>query len=228
MYIALHCYHEGGRGQGKWIEAVAATIRDFGVPWAAVKAASIAPVALRSPWTRLPLTTIVQPLGNRKKDSITAALRQRGPQSIHEARRPNTAEYFTDGSADPQGGRCGAAFVCSARNGDEQPALAPPVTSAVRLIDYLSSTQVELTAIQIALSHAHTSHDHNVLIHTDSMTAITTLHAQHCENPHLLNGILTTAATIQDMGRCIIINWIPSHVGISGNDAADFLAKQGA
>lgn len=228
VYTALHRYHEVGRGQGKWIESAAASIRDLGVPWDTIVAASIVPAAQRPPWTELPITTLIQPLRSRKRDSVTAALRQQGLQSIHEARRPDTVEYFTDGSADPQGGRCGAAFVCTAKAGAEQLPPAPPVASAVRLTDYSSSTQAELTAIQIALRHAHTSHNHNVLIHTDSMAAITSLHAQHCENSQLLDGIITTAAAIQDMGRLVTVNWIPSHVGISGNEAADALAQQGA
>ena len=80
----------------------------------------------------------------------------------------------------------------------------------------------------MALQHARTSHSLDVVIHTDSMTAIKALQASHTENPHLTHDIHTAAAAIQNDGRTVTINWVPSHVGIRGNDDADALARQGA
>ena len=79
----------------------------------------------------------------------------------------------------------------------------------------------------MALQHAHTAHIHNTVIHTDSMTAIHSLRTQHSENIHLTHNIHTIARAMHGAGRSVTINWIPSHVGIVGNEKADALAREG-
>ena len=58
-------------------------------------------------------------------------------------------------------------------------------------------------------------------MHTDSMTAIHCLKTQASENTHQIYTIHTIANAIQDSGNTVAINWIPSHVGIGGNERAD-------
>ncbi|XP_063606451.1 uncharacterized protein LOC134781261, partial [Penaeus indicus] len=47
------------------------------------------------------------------------------------------------------------------------------------------------------------------------------------DNIYLLTTILTIAQRILAQGRRIILNWVPSHIGIRGNELADRLAVSG-
>lgn len=123
--------------------------------------------------------------------------------------------YFTDGSVDTDSGRSGAAFVY---NGDE---------SAWRLSDGCSSLQTELVAIQQATIHALRTDKSRIIIHTDSLSAVQTLQQKHFkDNIQLTSKILGSIRELQERGKQVIINWIPSHVGIQGNEAADKAAKE--
>ena len=212
------------------------------------------------PWQQQLYRTIISSLRKKKQDIVREELRQHGLQSIHEAANDQTAVYYTDGSAESQGGKASATFVCTVNNRDATTStttsnvviatttakVVNTTTAALRVTDFSSSTQTELAAIKMALEHAYTSNNHNILINTDSMTAIASLNKKHNENIHLTHSILrilcvrsmfslcgentifTTATAIQRQGRTVNINWIPSHVGIAGNEKADILAKWGA
>ena len=72
------------------------------------------------------------------------------------------------------------------------------------------------------------SQKQETLIHTDSRTAIDCLqHSSPKDNIYLLTTILTITQRILAQGRRIIINWVPSHIGIRGNELADRLAVSG-
>lgn len=240
VYTALLRHHEGrGRGQGKWINKAAALMNDYTVTWQDMRDATVPPhTQMSPPWEKPPITTTVVPLPRKKKDSIQAEARQQGLQSIHEAMNGNAAAvYYTDGSVDEQG-RAGAAFVCALRDRNENHATAAAdaagdntITTAARsarITDHSSSTQAELAAIKLAIDHAHTCHNLDILINCDSMTAITSLCKGNNENIGLTHSITTTAKAIHHVGRTVSVNWVPSHVGISGNEKADLLAKQAA
>ena len=236
VYTALHRHHEarGGR-QGKWVSKAAALMNESGVTWEVVKEATERhDTPMSPPWETTPITTNIASLRRKKKDSVQAEARQQGLQSIHQAMNGITAAvYYTHGSVDEQG-RSGAAFVCAVRNGDENhpaahaTATATTTTAAARITDHSSSTQAELAAIKLAIDHAHTCHNLNILINTDSRTAIASLCKQDSENSNLTHSITATAKAIHNAGRLICVNWVPSHVGISGNEKADLLAKQAA
>ena len=60
-------------------------------------------------------------------------LRQHGLQTIHYAANDQTAitaVYYTDGSAEPQGEKAGAAFVCTVNSRDAAAAVVPTATDA--------------------------------------------------------------------------------------------------
>ena len=123
--------------------------------------------------------------------------------------------YYTDGAADPDTGRSSSAFV---HMGERH---------MWRISDGCCSLQCELVAIQQALSHALTQTTMNITLHTDSKSAIKVLQRKrHKDNIQLTTRILGLLQELHQQGKAVTINWIPSHVGIPGNEAADRAAKK--
>ncbi len=118
-----------------------------------------------------------------------------------------TDTYFTDGSSD--GHRVGAAFV---HNGEEV---------SFRLNDSASVLDAEMMAILAALADAARNQKVPV-IHTDSMSAVKLLaKSDACGNP----AVWAIKKICERITGKPIINWIPAHVGIEGNECADRAAK---
>ena len=92
-----------------------------------------------------------------------------------------------------------------------------------RLPDNSSILTCELYAIYCSISYI-SNFDTPALILTDSLSAVEALKSAHTSKHHL---ILTIANAITRLPpNQITIQWIPSHVGIPGNDKADMLAKK--
>ncbi|KAG0719567.1 hypothetical protein GWK47_050197 [Chionoecetes opilio] len=125
--------------------------------------------------------------------------------------------YRSYGSVDPATGAAGAAFVSG------------QTTKQWRLTDGASCLQAELVAIRGALHHALESHSPHVIIHTDSKFSIQALKdTQPQDNIHLLTSTLLLAQRLAARGCKITLNWVPSHVGLNGNETADRAAKSAA
>ena len=130
--------------------------------------------------------------------------------AMHEMQNlPIGTHYYTDGSKSDS--RAAAAYVVN--------------NSAVnfRLNNDATITQAELMAILGALDHAVINHVRPI-IHTDSLTAIQILMNNKESERFLCNCILSATKYIESIP---VINWIPSHVGIEGNERADTHAKEG-
>ena len=81
-------------------------------------------------------------------------------------------------------------------------------------------------AIKKAIDHIKVTTPKEVIIYTDSLSAIQTIESGNSKsNPKLLKQIQNVITEITKQGTKLEIHWIPSHVGISGNDIADNLAK---
>ncbi|XP_055584962.1 uncharacterized protein LOC129737829 [Uranotaenia lowii] len=91
-----------------------------------------------------------------------------------------------------------------------------------RLAHETSITEAEITAIEIALERLVTPNTEFVL-YTDSLSACTIL--KNAENETLLPLQLHKILQLAHRKK-VTIQWIPSHIGIFGNDLADSLAKQ--
>ncbi|XP_050708035.1 uncharacterized protein LOC126993210 [Eriocheir sinensis] len=158
--------------------------------------------------TQLPASKAVCP---------TAELRQHALMAMARVTEPGCAIYYTDGSVDPDSGRTGAAAITG---GTEL---------GMRTPDHCSTLQTELVAIQLALEHAHHRQEATVVLHTDSKSGLRALQQpQPKDDVGLVTAILGSLQSLAAQGRRVRLNWIPSHVGVLGNEAADAAAKRAA
>ena len=118
--------------------------------------------------------------------------------------------YYTDGSK--ANDKVAAASVTSDN------------TVSVRLPDRSSIFSAETKAIQLALSSIEESNFQKSIICSDSHSCLQALGNLKFESPDICSA-LVQLHNISETGKEVILCWIPSHVGIRGNDKADTAAK---
>ena len=96
-----------------------------------------------------------------------------------------------------------------------------------RLPDDTPITQAELVAITKALQHWNSLKKPGlVVIHTDSKSSIQIFQNKKLNTyPTTVKALLRHAEAINKRGRHSFIHWVPSHMGIKGNERADALAN---
>ena len=85
----------------------------------------------------------------------------------------------------------------------------------------------ELHAIVMALRFMKSSNEDEFILFSDSMSSLEAIHHRQWTNPLILC-ILTLYHELCDQGKQIFFCWIPSHIGIKGNEEADKAAKSAA
>lgn len=126
---------------------------------------------------------------------------------------PTSEVIYTDGSK--QGENVGLSVV----KGDEiYKYKLPPITSIFT---------AEMQAIAVALYRAIESRHESFLICSDSYSSITCLKNLYKDNLSLLK-IRTYLVTLERQQKRIRFLWVPSHIGIKGNEVADKAAKEAA
>ena len=93
-------------------------------------------------------------------------------------------------------------------------------------VDYLTNASIfsaEIKAIDLALDHIEQSRNTDFIIFSDSLSVLQSLNNRHIENPLLLD-ILLKHNDLAELNN-IVFCWLPSHVGIKGNEKADIAAK---
>ena len=126
------------------------------------------------------------------------------------ARYADFRTFFTDGSKGAEG--VGCAFV------------SETIGRGFRLPDTASVFTSELYAIYQVLKHIRRHGHDRCLIVTDSASAAMALRNQRISTALILK-ILELLADICSGGCEIRLLWVPSHVGIEGNERADVAAK---
>lgn len=96
-------------------------------------------------------------------------------------------------------------------------------TSKSRLPDHSSIFSAEAKAIQLALDIVKYTNYNSYLIFSDSLSVLQSLKEANLNNP-LIQNILISLTHLSETNN-ISFCWIPSHVGILGNDRADRAAK---
>ena len=152
-----------------------------------------------------------------RRNASPRQLRAEAEEDMLRITPGDSAVYYTDGSLDPNTGAAGAAFVSQGQS------------HGVKVTGTRCSMQVEAVALQTALHHALHNHRRDVVVHTDSMSLVLALkNYEPRDNVRLLTSVLHLLRQLRERGRRIIIHWVPGHVGIPGNEAADRAARAAA
>lgn len=135
----------------------------------------------------------------------------------------STYRIYTDGSKDPSKNIAGAAHVAFNPHGKEI------CSSTLKLDPRVSIYTCEATAISSALSWVAETKPRYTTILSDSLSVLQSIKTGRSNTrPDLINKILQQLSHLIKLGLHISLVWIPSHIGIKGNDRADFLAKHGS
>ncbi|XP_050724473.1 uncharacterized protein LOC127002499 [Eriocheir sinensis] len=161
------------------------------------------------PWAAAPFTTTIRPLPARKALLVGERLTREAMDREKDVARPYAHVYYSDGSISHHTRAVGAAFVTAGH------------TAMFRLPEGCSFTQVELVAIHQALRYAVEEGRGDAILHCDSVPAIQSLHRDPlADNATLLTSIHVLMRIMEGAGRHVAVNWIPSHAGVPGNEAA--------
>ena len=159
----------------------------------------------------MPTPKVIMELGELKKATTN-------PIEYHERFNRIRCQYststflYTDGSKDSN--RTAYAVTSCTTN-----------YCSERLPDESSIYTAELTAIWKATRLIANSDIQNSVICSDSKSALQALANKRTDHPVVLD-ILMSNSMLLDVGKEIVYCWIPGHVGIVGNDKADYFAKQ--
>jgi ribonuclease HI len=122
----------------------------------------------------------------------------------------NYCQIYTDGSVSNK--KSGCAFICENNS------------FTFRLNDSVSTYTTEAYAILKALEYIQTSNYVKFLILTDSINVLHSLKNTFSDN-QMVTKILELTHKLHSLGKVIAFMWIPSHIGINGNEQVDLLAK---
>jgi ribonuclease HI len=155
----------------------------------------------------------------------TAEEKARAQQVIshHVNSLPAADAYaFTDGSAAPNPGPCGAGAIITHRDN------STPLTA---YLGHGTNNIGELYAVGMVIDHFHAERQQcNIHIYTDSKMVHDALSfgwAAGKDNRELLKQVRNTIRRYKTTGGNVLFHWVPGHSGICGNEAADKLAGAG-
>ena len=126
-----------------------------------------------------------------------------------QERYPNHLHIFMDGSKSNNGTGCGAVLHKK--------------TLKKRLLKEASIFSTKICAINLALKLVSTSNKEKLIIHLVSISVLQSLKNTKLDNPFIVK--LLNKLNSMNHSKKVIFCWIPSHIGIQGNDKADSLAK---
>ena len=166
------------------------------------------------PWETIGTSYNYTNLPRAKELCTPQEMRVAATTAINRTETPDSIIYYTDGTVDPETNTSGAAVYSNS------------FTGSWRTSNNASTMQTELIALKQALLHSVNNEVGPVTIHTDCKSAVQALQqTQIKENKSIIKDIHYLLYQHKTSNRQVTINWIPSHIGIIGNDKADELAK---
>ena len=163
------------------------------------------------PW-KMPENTVCGGISVSKQSDNEHRLKMEFLEHIANE-HPESTTYYTDGSKSS----CGVgAGVYSASCSKSQP-----------LTKVSSVSIAELYAIFLSLTMIMTNPNQNFLILSDSKSSLQSIKDIYSMNP-LVKQIQNLLIRIANNNKQVRLCWVPAHVNIPGNEAADKLAKEGA
>ena len=166
------------------------------------------------PWEGMPLQFIVHQLKKRKADYNQEELKNMALKWVETYSKERITVY-TDRSSEDN--KAGAAAVM----------LNDEINVKKSVSSNASSTQTELIAIKEALKELNERFlNQKAVIVTDSRAAMARLKWYHSKKDKSL--IREIKRLAEDHLEDIIVLWVPSHVGIPGNEKADRAAAEAA
>ena len=133
---------------------------------------------------------------------------------------PNHTHVYTDGSKNPENGKVGYAFI--AENIENQPIKI----ENGRLPNKLSIYTAEMIAIIKAMEWIINKNITNTVIFSDSLSSIMSIQSARSSRPDLLSRFQELQDIIHNKNLNLIIEWVPAHINIKGNELADKYAKK--
>ncbi|KYN08186.1 hypothetical protein ALC62_00832 [Cyphomyrmex costatus] len=134
--------------------------------------------------------------------------------------RQDATSFYTDGSKDED--CAGAAVISPEMNGDIRHKL--PANTSIFSAELLAIYQVVQTIMDLDISRG--------VIFSDSKNSKSALEAlcnpQGIHRNYIIYYIKKAFYEIQKQGKSVTLFWVPVHVGIPGNEAADLAAKDAA
>ena len=174
------------------------------------------PGPLNAPWASIPVEIRTTSITSAKANYSTPELHSLALEAIAQAKVdfPLAKTVYTDGSLNPTSGRAGAGIFIPSSN----------VNCTTRVSDFASTLDTELAAIHLALEELHES---SVIIITDSLNA--TKEIARTNARHTLAGEIQIIISARHRAHLnTVLLWVPSHIGLAGNDQADRAALTGA
>ena len=161
-----------------------------------------------TPWN-FKNTPYMNPFTNFDKSDTTADI-YLSLFAFHRSQYHKYIDIYTDGSKINNLVGCG--IVCG------------NTTLSYRLPAFFSVYSAEFLAVELALNLISSYSHKHFIIYTDSRSVLETIHSNSCSPS--FTSVLQLYDKLCKKGFNILFCWVPAHVGIKGNEAADKAAKQ--
>lgn len=171
------------------------------------------------PWEDQDINIDVDPLSMNKSMYEPGQLKATYSHKINSLTRLDIAHVYCDGSV-LEDGRAGCGVIIRQFTGSG----VVTTSTGMRLSNHISSTQAELWAILTALKEIEIINKDSYFF-VDSRGALDSLNSKNPVFDHIVGECRLIAHRLRGQGRVIAFVWIPSHVGVTFNEAVDEIAK---